>query len=162
MTRLMQKTQKTNAVRIAQAAGVRLETAQYDVSDENFDGNLVAQKIGMAPESVFKTLVLRGDRTGYLVCCIPVCAELDLKKVARASANKSAEMIAVRELLPLTGYVRGGCSPVGMKKAFPTYVDETAQLCDKIAVSAGMRGEQMILRPDDLLGLAGAVYADLI
>ncbi len=159
----MQRTLKTtNAMRLAQAAGVPLETASYDVSDENYDGNLVAEKIGMKPETVFKTLVLKGDKTGYLVCCLPVCEELDLKKVARASRNKSVEMIAVKELLPLTGYVRGGCSPIGMKKAFPTYIDETAQLFDRIAVSAGMRGEQMILSPGDLLGLAGAEYADLI
>lgn len=159
----MQKTLKTtNAMRLAQAAGVPLETASYDVSDENYDGNLVAEKIGMKPETVFKTLVLKGDKTGYLVCCLPVCEELDLKKVARASQNKSVEMIAVKELLPLTGYVRGGCSPIGMKKAFPTYIDETAQLFDHIAISAGMRGEQMILNPADLLGLIGAEYADLI
>ena len=159
----MQKTLKTtNAMRLAQAAGVPLETASYDVSDENYDGNLVAEKIGMKPETVFKTLVLKGDKTGYLVCCLPVCEELDLKKVARASQNKNVEMIAVKELLPLTGYVRGGCSPIGMKKAFPTYIDETAQLFDHIAISAGMRGEQMILNPADLLGLIGAEYADLI
>jgi Cys-tRNA(Pro)/Cys-tRNA(Cys) deacylase len=157
----MPKTQKTNAMRLVETAGIPFSTAQYDVSDDNFDGNLVAQKLHLAPETVFKTLVLKGDKTGYLVCCIPVCKELNLKKVARASGNKSAEMIAVRELLPLTGYVRGGCSPVGMKKLFPTFIDETAQLFDNISVSAGMRGEQIILPPDALRELVQAQYADL-
>ena len=158
----MQKMQKTNAMRVVESAGIPLKTMQYEVEEGHFDGKLVAETLGLNPETVFKTLVLKGDKTGYLVCCIPVCEELDLKKVAKASGNKSVEMIAVKELLPLTGYVRGGCSPVGMKKLFPTYIDETAQLCDEIAVSAGLRGEQMLLPPDKLVEIVNAQYADLI
>ncbi len=158
----MRKMQKTNAMRAVESAGIPLHTLQYEVPEENFDGRLVAETLGLNPETVFKTLVLKGDKTGYLVCCIPVCEELDLKKVAKASGNKSVEMLPVRELLPLTGYVRGGCSPVGMKKLFPTYIDETAQLCDEIAVSAGLRGEQMLLPPDKLAEIVRGQYADLI
>ena len=158
----MQKMQKTNAMRVVESAGIPLKIMQYEVEEGHFDGKLVAETLGLNPETVFKTLVLKGDKTGHLVCCIPVCEELDLKKVAKASANKSVEMIAVKELLPLTGYVRGGCSPVGMKKLFPTYIDETAQLCDEIAVSAGLRGEQMLLPPDKLVEIVNAQYADLI
>ena len=157
-----EKFHKTNAMRAVENAGIPLETRQYDVSDGNFDGKAAAEKIGMNPESVLKTLVLTGDHGSHLVCCIPVTDELDLKKAARASGNKRVEMLPLRELLPLTGYVRGGCSPIGMKKAFPTYVDETAQLSEKVAVSAGQRGEQIVLSPDDLIRLANAGYADLI
>lgn len=152
---------KTNAVRLAQAAGIALETREYDVSDEDYDGTHAAQKLGLDPALVFKTLVMRGDKTGPIVCCLPVAQELDLKKAARASGNKSVEMLHVKELLPLTGYVRGGCSPIGMKKQFPTYIDETAQLFDQIAVSAGMRGEQMLLAPGDLCALIGAEFCDI-
>ena len=156
------KLHKTNVMRCLETAGIPFETRRYDVSDENFDGKLAAAKIGMDPEAVFKTLVLMGDKGSHLVCCIPVSEELDMKKAARASGNRRAELLPLKELLPLTGYVRGGCSPIGMKKSFPTYVDETAQLCEKIAVSAGMRGEQVVLCPDDLIRLIGAQYADLI
>ena len=152
---------KTNAVRLAEAAGIAVQTRAYDVSDEDYDGTHAAQKLGLDPALVFKTLVMRGDKTGLIVCCIPVAEELNLKKAARASGNKGVEMLHVKELLPLTGYVRGGCSPVGMKKLFPTYIDETAQLFDQIAVSAGMRGEQMLLAPEDLRALVGAQFADL-
>ena len=157
-----EKPHKTNAMRCVETAGVPFEIRQYDVSDGNFDGEAAAEKIGMNPEAVLKTLVLTGDKGSHLVCCIPVCEELDLKKVARASGNKRVEMLPLKELLPMTGYVRGGCSPIGMKKAFPTYIDETAQLSERIAVSAGVRGEQMVLAPEDLRRLASAEYADLI
>ena len=158
----MAKEQKTNAMRIVESAKIEYQVMCYDVSDENYDGVHAALLMGLNPETVFKTLVLKGDKTGYLVCCIPVSEELDLKKVARASGNKSVEMLPVKELLPLTGYVRGGCSPVGMKKPFPTYIDDTAQLADKIGVSAGVRGQQMLLNPDALRDLIGGEYADLI
>ena len=115
----------------------------------------------MPPEQIFKTLVARGEKRGYLVFCIPVCCELDLKKAAKAAGDKKVELIHVKELLPLTGYIRGGCSPVGMKKKFPTFLDETAELWDKIAVSAGARGLQMILPPLALMELIGGVSADL-
>ena len=115
----------------------------------------------MPPEQVFKTLVARGERTGINVFCIPVCFELDLKKAAKAAGDKNMELIHVKELLGLTGYIRGGCSPVGMKKKYPTYIDETCQLYDEIAVSAGVRGHQMIVPPEPLAVLVDAEYADL-
>lgn len=121
-----------------------------------------AEAIGMPPEQVFKTLVARGERTGINVFCIPVCCELDLKKAARAAGDKNMELIPVKELLPLTGYIRGGCSPVGMKKKYPTFLDETATLWDEIAVSAGERGHQLILNPDDLGRLVSAALVDII
>ena len=110
---------------------------------------------------MFKTLVLRGDWTGVLICVVPGDAEVDLKAAARASGNKSVEMLHMKDLLPTTGYIRGGCSPVGMKKEFPTYIDETAMLFDAIAVSGGMRGVQLIVNPDQLLGFVKGEYVDL-
>ncbi len=158
----MENRTKTNVMRIIEARGVNYRSMTYEVEEGQFDGNLVARKIGMDPDSVFKTLVCVDDKGGHIVCCIPVSQELDLKKAARASGHKRIEMLPLKELLPLTGYVRGGCSPIGMKKPFPTYIDETAQLFDEIAVSAGKRGEQIILASDDLCGLSDAKYADLI
>ena len=157
----MDSRNKTNVMRIAEAQGVPYRSMSYDVEDGNFDGNLTAQKLHLDPNSVFKTLVCVDDKGGHIVCCIPVSRELDLKKAARASGHKRVEMLPLKELLPLTGYLRGGCSPVGMKKLFPTYIDETAQLFDAISVSAGKRGEQIILASDDLCRMVGAVYADL-
>ncbi|HQJ46560.1 MAG TPA: Cys-tRNA(Pro) deacylase, partial [Ignavibacteriaceae bacterium] len=113
-------------------------------------------------ESVFKTLVCKGDKTGHIVFCIPVTLELDLKKAAHSSGNKKVEMIKLKDLFPLTGYVRGGCSPIGMKKYFPTLIDETAQLFEQIYVSAGARGTQLLISPDDLLKITNGSYADLI
>ena len=110
---------------------------------------------------MYKTLVLKGEKTGYLVCCIPVAEEVDLKKAARAAGDKKVEMIPMKELLPVTGYIRGGCSPIGMKKKFPTYIEETAMLFDEIADSAGMRGVQILLDPEDLKAYVQAEYADL-
>ena len=115
----------------------------------------------MPPEQVFKTLVARGERTGINVFCIPVCCELDLKKAAKAAGDKNMELIAVKELLPLTGYIRGGCSPVGMKKKYPTFMDETCILWEEIALSAGERGQQITLNPEALAKLTGAVLADI-
>ena len=149
-------------MRVLDAQDIAYATASYEVDDSNFDGNLVARKIGLDPDSVFKTLVCVGDKGSHIVCCIPVTQELDLKKAARAAGQKRVEMLPLRELLPLTGYVRGGCSPIGMKKAFPTFIDETAQLFDRIAVSAGKRGEQIILAAEDLRRLIGGTFADLI
>ena len=152
---------KTNVMRIIEAQGINYRSMSYEVEEGQYDGNLVAQKLHLDPDSVFKTLVCADDKGGYIVCCIPVNHELDLKKAARASERKRVEMLPLKDLLPLTGYVRGGCSPVGMKKPFPTYIDETAQLFEAISVSAGRRGEQVILSSDDLCRLANAVYADL-
>ncbi len=153
---------KTNAMRLLEQAKVPFTIDHYDVDESDLNGMHAAQGIGMNPEQVFKTLVARGDRKGYLVFCIPVCCELDLKKAAKAVGDKKVEMIAVKELLPLTGYIRGGCSPVGMKKKFPTFIEETAQLFDTIAVSAGVRGTQMLLSPDHLAQYTAATYADLV
>ena len=152
---------KTNAIRLLESHGIFFETVSYYVDEDDLSGESVARKISADPDTVFKTLVSTGDKTGHTVFCIPVTTDLDLKKAASTSGNKKVEMIKVKELLPLTGYQRGGCSPVGMKKQFPTYVDETAQLFDSIYVSAGVRGTQMKINPDDLLTVIGANYADL-
>lgn len=118
--------------------------------------------MGVEHDSMYKTLVLKGEKKGYLVCCIPVDEELDLKKVAKAAGDKKVEMIHMKDLLPLTGYIRGGCSPVGMKKRFPTYIEETAILYDRITVSAGQRGVQISVEPDKLAGYLEAEFAPLI
>ena len=153
---------KTNAVRLVEQAGIPCRESFYEYDENDLNGNHAAKAIGMPPEQVFKTLVTRGERTGIHVFCIPVCCELDLKKAAKAAGDKSIEMVAVKELLGLTGYIRGGCSPVGMKKRYPTHFDETAQLWDEIAVSAGARGHQVILPPDQLVQFINAKYADII
>lgn len=152
---------KTNAVRLIQQAGISCREAFYDYDENDLNGNHAAKAIGFPSEQVFKTLVARGPRNGIQVFCIPVCCELDLKKAAKAAGDKSIELIHVKELLGLTGYIRGGCSPVGMKKKYPTYFDETCQLYDEIAVSAGERGHQMILSPEALITYLGAELADI-
>ena len=157
----MESHTKTNVMRVLEAQGIAFRAMSYEVEEGQYDGNSVAHKLGLDPDSVFKTLVCVDDKGGHVVCCIPVTRELDLKKAARASGRKRVEMLPLKELLPLTGYVRGGCSPIGMKKLFPTYIDETAQLFEAISVSAGKRGEQVILSSDDLCALIGAQYADL-
>ncbi|MGN0675826.1 MAG: Cys-tRNA(Pro) deacylase [Oscillospiraceae bacterium] len=152
---------KTNAMRLLEAAGIPFRTAEYEVDENDLSGVHVAEQLGQPPEQVFKTLVLKGERTGYFVCCIPVNAELDLKKAAKAAGDKKCEMLHVKDLLGITGYIRGGCSPVGMKKKFPTFIDETAILFDEIAVSAGVRGAQMIVEPNALCGYVGAKMLEL-
>lgn len=153
---------KTNAVRLVEQAGIPCEEAFYEFDEHDLNGMHAAEALNYPPEQVFKTLVARGGRTGINVFCIPVCCELDLKKAARAAGDKSMELVAVKELLQLTGYIRGGCSPVGMKKKYPTYLDETCILWDKIAVSAGARGHQLILNPQSLAQLISAELADII
>ncbi len=153
---------KTNAIRLVQQAGLPCKEAFYAYDENDLNGNHAAKAIGFPPEQVFKTLVTRGVKTGIHVFCIPVCFELDLKKAARAIGDKNVEMVSVKELLGLTGYIRGGCSPVGMKKLYPTHFDETALLFDEIAVSAGARGHQMIVPPDGLASLVNGDYFDLI
>ena len=149
---------KTNAVRLLEAAGLSFKTAEYAVDESDLSGIHAAEMLGLPAEQVFKTLVLKGDKSGYFVCCVPVAEELDLKKAAKISGNKKCEMLHVKDLLGVTGYVRGGCSPVGMKKKFPTYIDETAVLFDEIAVSAGARGMQVILNPEALGEFAEAKF----
>lgn len=139
-----------------------MREAFYTFDENDLNGNHAAKAIGFPPEQVFKTLVARGTRTGIHVFCIPVCCELDLKKAAHAAGDKNMELIAVKELLGITGYIRGGCSPVGMKKKFPTFIDETCLLFDEIAVSAGARGHQMILSPTALAELVSAKLVDII
>ena len=153
---------KTNAVRLVQQAGIQVREEFYEFDENDLNGNHAAEAIGKPAEEVFKTLVARGERTGINVFCIPVCFELDLKKAAKAAGDKNMAMIPVKELLGLTGYIRGGCSPVGMKKKYPTFMDETAQLYDEIAVSAGARGHQMLLPPEELARFVGAEFVDLI
>ena len=153
---------KTNAVRLVQQAKIPCREHFYEFDENDLNGNHAAQAIGMPPEQVFKTLVARGLKTGIHVFCIPVCCELDLKKAAKAAGDKSIELVAVKELLGLTGYIRGGCSPVGMKKHYPTFLDETCILWDEIAVSAGERGHQMVLPPEGLQSITQAKLADLI
>ena len=158
----MELSSKTNALRIVERAGLPCREASYDYDENDLRGTHAAHAINMPEEQVFKTLVARGDKNGIHVFCIPVCFELDLKKAAKVSGNKSIEMVAVKELLGLTGYIRGGCSPVGMKKKYPTYFDETAVLYDEIAVSAGERGHQMIVHPEQLAALLDGEFTDII
>ena len=152
---------KTNALRLIEQAGIPCREAFYEFDESDLSGLHAARAIGLPPEQVFKTLVARGERGGILVFCIPVCCELDLKKAAKAAGEKKVELVHVKELLGLTGYIRGGCSPVGMKKKYPTYMDETAILFEEIAVSAGARVHQMILPPEPLARFVQAELLDL-
>jgi len=151
----------TNAMRLLTQAGIAFETSEYPVDDSDLSGVHAAAMLGVDADCVFKTLVVRGERKGICVFVIPVAEELDLKKCASAMGDKKVEMIHVKELLGLTGYVRGGCSPIGMKKKYPTFIDEIATLFDRIYVSAGMRGQQLIINPEDLRAYTEATYADL-
>lgn len=151
----------TNAMRLLKQAGIEFDTSQYEVDESDLSGVHAAEMLGVEADRVFKTLVARGDRKGISVFVIPVAEVLDLKKCAAATGDKKVELIHVKELLGLTGYVRGGCSPIGMKKRYPTYIDEIATLFDKIYVSAGMRGQQLILAPEDLRAYTDAAFADL-
>ena len=151
----------TNAMRMLMKANIPFETSEYAVDESDLSGVHAAHELGVDPDSMFKTLVARGDKKGLSVFCIPVAEELDLKKAAAITGDKKIEMIHVKELLNLTGYIRGGCSPIGMKKKYPTYIDETAILFDEIYVSAGIRGQQVILNPEDLRGITDAAFADL-
>ncbi len=153
---------KTNAVRLVEQAKIPCTEAFYEFVPDDLNGNHAAVAIGFPPEQVYKTLVAKGSRTGINVFCIPVCGELDLKKAAKAAGDKDMALIPVKDLLGLTGYIRGGCSPVGMKKKYPTYFEETCELFSQIAVSAGERGHQMILPPIDLVELVNGTLADLI
>ena len=152
---------KTNAMRRLDAAKIAYEVKEYTVDEDNLAGTHVADEIGLPHEMVFKTLVAKGDKTGHVVFCIPVDFEIDLKKAARITGNKKIEMVHVKDLLALTGYIRGGCSPIGMKKAFPTFVDESALLHERITVSAGVRGAQLLIDRAELLAFIGAKTADL-
>lgn len=147
---------KTNVARLLDAAGIEYELIEYAFSEDDLSAQHVAAELGEDIDQVFKTLVLRGDRNGCFVCVIPGDFEVDLKVAARISGNKSAEMLHMKELLPTTGYIRGGCSPIGMKKSFPTFVHESALLYEHIYVSAGVRGMQVKINPKDLMEYIGA------
>ena len=152
---------KTNVMRLLEAAGIPYRTAEYEYDESNLSGLHAAEQVGMAPEQVFKTLVTRGDKNGINVFCIPVDMELDLKKAAAVSKNKKVEMTHMKELLGLTGYIRGGCSPVGMKKKFKTVIDESAEGREFFYVSAGKVGFQVKVSPEKLANFIGADFADL-
>lgn len=152
---------KTNAARILDKSGIEYSLTEYEVDENDLSAIHVAAQLGQDVGQVFKTLVLRGDKTGLFVCVIPGAEEVDLKKAAKASGNKSAAMIHVKELLVFTGYIRGGCSPIGMKKKYPTYIDEQCILYDEIYISAGIRGMQIKLAPDDLIKIAECTVCEL-
>ncbi|WP_293946513.1 MULTISPECIES: Cys-tRNA(Pro) deacylase [unclassified Sphingobacterium] len=153
---------KTNAVRLLDTAKVNYELREYEVDDHDVSAEHVALSLGLLPETLYKTLVLKGNIDPYIVAVIPGNAQLDLKKIAKASGNKNCEMLPMKDLLAVTGYIRGGCSPIGMKKLFPTFIEEAAQLEKEISVSAGKRGLQMILNPNDLATMTKAIWFDLI
>ena len=152
---------KTNAMRLLEQAGIAFRIETYEFDEEHLSGEHVASQVSLPADQIFKTLVVRGDKQGIMVFCVPVTMELDLKKAAKAAGDKKIEMTHVKELLGLTGYIRGGCSPIGMKKKYPTWIDETAMLYDEIAVSGGVRGMQIIIHPEVLKDFTEAVYADV-
>jgi Cys-tRNA(Pro)/Cys-tRNA(Cys) deacylase len=152
---------KTNAARILDASGIKYELAEYEVDQSDLSATTLAKKIGQDVERIFKTLVLRGDKTGVFVAVIPGNAEVDLKKAAKVSGNKNCAMVLQKELFGLTGYIRGGCSPLGMKKTYPIFIHEICQLFDHIFISAGQRGMQIKLNPADLIGICQARISDI-
>jgi len=170
MAKAGQERQKTNALRILDGLGIAYRTIAYEVDEEDLSAESVAAKVGLDPERVFKTLALRGASGAVFLACVPAGSELDLKKAAKAAGEKSVDMLPLKELQPTTGYVRGGCSPIGAKRKFPVYLDETATLFEEISVSAGQRGLQVLLAPEELRraaseqpgGQAEAGFADLV
>ncbi len=158
---MAKKIEKTNAARLLDKAGISYKLIPYEFDENDLAAQHVADSLGQDIARVFKTLVLHGDKTGHIVCVVPGNGEVDLKALAKASGNKKVEMIAMKDLLGVTGYIRGGCSPVGMKKRFPTYFHTTALYFDTIYVSAGVRGLQLEIAPSDLIGFVGASVADV-
>ena len=152
---------KTNVMRLLEAAKIPYDLLEYEVDESDLSGESVARKTGKDHSQVFKTLVFCGEKNGFGVCCIPACDELDLKKTAKAFGEKKVEMLHVKDLLKVTGYIRGGCSPIGMKKQFPTVIDETACLFDKIYVSAGVSGAMLGIEPDKLAEYINAKLEDV-
>ena len=157
-----EKINKTNVARLMDKAGVAYELIPYTVDESDLSATHVAAELGEPVEQVFKTIVLHGDKSGYFVCVVPGDQEIDLKLAAKVSGNKKCDLLPMKELLPVTGYIRGGCSPIGMKKHFPTYIHKTASDFPYIYVSAGVRGLQIRLSPGDLLREARAEYAVLV
>ncbi len=158
---MKEKINKTNVARLLDKAKVSYQLVPYEVDESDLSATHVADQLGENVEQVFKTLVLHGEKSGHFVCVIPGDCEVDLKKAAKVSGNKKCEMIAVKELLPLTGYIRGGCSPIGMKKHFPTYMHHTVEQFDHVYVSAGQRGLQICVAPADLIRESRATLCDL-
>lgn len=158
----MKKIAKTNVARLLDQAKISYSLVPYIVDENDLSAGHIAEQLGEDIEQVFKTLVLRGDKTEHFVCVVPGEDEVDLKKAAKISGNKKVDLIPMKELLPTTGYIRGGCSPIGMKKPFPTYFHETCILFDYIYVSAGVRGLQLKINPDDLVKYVGATVCDLV
>ena len=159
---MAQKINKTNAARLLDKAKIAYELVPYVVDEEDLSATHIADQLSEPIEQVFKTLVLHGDRSGHIVCVVPGNGEVDLKALAKVSGNKKVEMIAMKDLLAVTGYIRGGCSPIGMKKKFPTYFHSTAMDFETIYVSAGVRGLQLEIAPEDLIDFVGGVVADVV
>lgn len=159
---MAKKIDKTNAARLLDKAKVAYELVPYTVDENNLAATHVAEELGEDIATVFKTLVLRGDRAGLFVCVIPGDKEVDLKAAARVSGNKKADLIAMKELLPTTGYIRGGCSPIGMKKPLPTFIHSTCLEHERIYISAGVRGLQIAIAPADLIAYVGATVSELV
>ena len=159
---MAKKIEKTNAARLLDRAKIAYELVPYTVDEDNLAATHVAEELGEDIATVFKTLVLRGDRAGLFVCVIPGDKEVDLKAAARVSGNKKADLIPMKELLPTTGYIRGGCSPIGMKKPLPTFIHSTCLDHERIYISAGVRGLQIASAPADLVAYVGATVVDLI
>ncbi len=158
---MAKKIEKTNAARLLDKAGISYKLIPYEFDENDLAAQHVAESLGQDIARVFKTLVLHGDRTGHIVCVVPGDGEVDLKALAKVSGNKKVEMIAMKDLLSVTGYIRGGCSPIGMKKRFPTYFHSSALSFETIYVSAGVRGLQIEISPTDLVGFTGGVVADV-
>lgn len=159
---MTKKIEKTNAARLLDRAKIAYELIPYTVDEDNLAATHVAEELGEDIATVFKTLVLKGDRTGHFVCVIPGDKEVDLKAAARVSGNKKCDLIPMKELLPTTGYIRGGCTPIGMKKPFPTFIHSTALDFERIYISAGVRGLQIAIHPQALIDFVGATVAELI
>ena len=153
---------KTNALRLLEKGNIPFETIEYKYDEDDLSAGTVAQKLGQDIDRVFKTLVLRGDKTGVFVCLIPGNSELDLKKAAKISGNKKAEMVLMKELLPLTGYIRGGCTPIGMKKPYPAFIHHSCMRFENIYISAGQRGMQIKISPESLIVFANITVTDLV
>ena len=158
---MAKKIDKTNVARLLDKAGIKYNLIPYEFDENDLAAQHVADSLGQDIAQVFKTLVLRGDKTGHIVCVIPGDKEVDLKALAKVSGNKKVEMIAMKDLLAVTGYIRGGCSPIGMKKRFPTYFHTTANDHEIIYISAGIRGLQVEINPKDLIQYVDAVVADV-
>ncbi len=152
---------KTNAMRMLDKAKIQYEALEYSYDDNDLSGVTIANSVGLPCKMVFKTIVAKGDKTGPIVICIPVDKDIDLKKAASVSGNKKVETVAVKELLGLTGYIRGGCSPIGMKKKFPTFMEKSAQDIEKIAISAGIKGCQLLIEASKLIAFVDAKTAEL-